>query len=406
MRTSTKLKDAGQENLNQNLVTQRPIRILHVVGGMVRAGIETWLMHILRHMDRDRFQMDFLVNTSEPCAYDDEIRALGSRIIPCPLQHWLPWVYAANFKQILRDYGPYDIVHSHVHHFSGYVLRLAKQAGVPLCIAHSHNDNFFREVNAGLYRRLYLKLTESWIDRHATLGLGCSHKAAIDLFGAEWETDPRRQILYYGIDLTSFQDVVDPVAVRAEFDIPADAFVIGHVGRFHPQKNHQFLIEIFAEIAKREPKAQLLLLGEGYLQPEISQQVSQMGLSDKVIFAGSRSDVPRIMLGAMDVFLLPSRHEGLPLVLLEAQAAGLPCIFSDVITREADLIKPLVQRMSLSQSADAWAGVVLATNNVSRNTQIESLNLVEHSCFNIQASAKNLENIYLQLTHCRNLPLT
>ena len=390
------LKNTNQENLHQNLVTQRPIRILHVVGGMTRGGIETWLMHILRHIDRDRFWMDFLVHTPEPCAYDQEIRNLGSRIIPCPLKRWLPWVYAANFKKILREYGPYDIVHSHVHHFSGYILGLAKQAGVSLCIAHSHNDTSSQEAKAGLYRHWYCQLTKSWISQHATLGLGCSRPATADLFGSDWETDPRWQVLYYGIDLKPFQDVVDPVAVRAEFGIPADAFVIGHVGRFQPQKNHHFLIEIAAEIAKREPKMRLLLLGEGYLQPEIAQLVAQMGLGDRAIFAGSRPDVPRIMRGAMDVFLLPSLHEGLALVLIEAQAAGLPCIYSRVIPEEADVLKPLVQRMSLSQPADQWAEAVLTSrSSVSDITPDTALGLVKQSPFSIEKSVHNLKNIYL-----------
>ncbi len=391
MSTST----IGKQNLHQNLVAQRPIRILHVVGGMVRGGIETWLMHILRHIDRDRFQMDFVVNTPEPCAYDEEILALGSRIIPCPLQRWLPWVYAANFKKILREYGPYDIVHSHLHHFSGYILRLAKQAGVPLCIAHSHNDMSSQDAKAGLYWHLYCQLTSAWISRHATLGLGCSSQAAANLFGSEWKTDPRWQVLYYGIDLTAFEDSVDSVAIRAEFGIPADAFVVGHVGRFHPQKNHQFLIEIAAEIAKQEPKMRLLLLGEGYLQPEIRQQVLQMGLGDKVIFAGSRPDVPKLMLGAMDVFLLPSLHEGLALVLLEAQTAGLPCIYSNVIPEEADVVKPLMRRMSLSQPASQWAEAVLAQRNaISDVTHDTVLALVKQSPFSIETSVQNLQNIY------------
>ncbi|MDJ0675320.1 MAG: glycosyltransferase family 1 protein [Calothrix sp. MO_167.B42] len=391
MSTST----IDKENLHQNLVVQRPIRILHVVGGMVRGGIETWLMHILRHIDRDRFCMDFLVHTPEPCAYDGEIRSLGSRIIPCPLEKWRPWVYGANLKKILQEYGPYDIVHSHVHHFSGYILGLAKEAGVPLCIAHSHNDTSSQEAKAPLYRRLYCQLSESWINRHATLGLACSRQAAGDLFGSDWETDSRWQLLYYGIDLQPFQDFVDPVAVRAEFGIPADAFAIGHVGRFEPQKNHQFLIKIAAEIAKREPKMRLLLLGEGYLQPEIAQQVAHMGLGDKVIFAGSRPDVPRLMVGAMDVFFLPSLHEGLPLVLLEAQAAGLPCIFSDVITREVDTIPSLVNRLSLSQSEEQWAETVIAQKDrVSDRTRKSALALMKQSPFSIETSMQNLQNIY------------
>ncbi|MBD2212387.1 glycosyltransferase family 1 protein [Nostoc linckia FACHB-104] len=380
---------------------QVPIRILHVIGGMVRGGIETWLMHILRHIDRDRFQMDFLVHTTDPCAYDDEIRRLGSQIIPCPLQRWLPWDYAANFRQILREFGPYDIVHSHLHHFSGYTLRLAKLSGVPIRIAHSHNDISAEHAKSGLYRRWYCSVMKSWIAENATLGLGCSRKAVADLFGSQWQADPRWQLLYYGIDLEPFQNLVDPVAVRAEFNIPADAFVIGHVGRFHPQKNHQFLIEIAAQVAQREPKMHLLLLGEGYLQPEILDQVLQMGLGDRVIFAGSRSDIPRLMLSAMDVFLLPSLHEGLALVLLEAQAAGLPCIITDAVPDEADVIKPLVRRLSLSQPACMWTEAILEhRKSVLKITHDYAWELVKQSQFNIETSVQNLQRIYQTQLAC------
>lgn len=373
---------------------QRPIRILHVVGGMNRGGIETWLMHVLRHIDRDRFQIDFLVHTTQPCAYDDEIRTLGSKIIPC-LDPSRPWSYAHNFKQILREHGPYDIVHSHVHHFSGYVLRLAKQANVPVRIAHSHNDTSSAESTAGLFRRLYLTLMRRWIADYSTIGLGCSHEAATDLFGPGWEADSRWQTLHCGIDLTPFQEFVDPVTVRTELGISAEAFVIGHVGRFEEQKNHQFLIEIVAEVAKQEPRIGLLLVGDGSLRPDIEQKVAQVGLADHVTLAGTRSDVPQLMLGAMDVFLLPSLYEGLGLVLVEAQAAGLPCIFSDIVPEEADVVKPLVRRMSLSQSSSAWAKAVLTVpDNGSTLTEMDTLTFVEKSDFNIETSVKKLIKVY------------
>lgn len=387
----------GKDNQQQTLIARRPIRILHVVGGMVRGGIETWLMHILRHIDRDRFHMDFLVHRTDPCAYDDEIRSLGSRIIPCTLDRWRPWAYAANFSRILREYGPYDVVHSHVHHFSGYVLRIAKQAGVPLCIAHSHNDTSAQEAKAGLYRQLYRRLTQSWISRYANVGLGCSNFAAADLFGSKWESDRRWQILYYGIDLTPFREAIDKEAIRRELGIPSDAFVIGHVGRFVEQKNHEFLIEIAAEVAQREPKMHLLLLGEGELRSQISRKVEQIGLSDRVTFAGTRPDIPHLMRGAIDVFLFPSLHEGLGLVLVEAQAAGLLCIISDVVPPEADLVKSLVQRLSLSQPASEWAKVLLTHRDAKFSiAQSDALAVVETSRFNINVSVKDLENIFLE----------
>jgi len=379
---------------NQISTKQRPIRILHVVGGMNRGGVETWLMHVLRHIDRDRFQMDFLVHTEKPCPYDDEARVLGSKIIPC-LSPSKPWLYARNFKRILREYGPYDIVHSHVHHFSGYVLYLAKQAGVPVRIAHSHNDTSAIDAKAGLHRQLYLSLTKWSISRCSTVGLGCSCNAVADLFGAAWKTDTRWQVLDYGVDLKPFYDRVDSIGVRAEFGIPADAFVIGHIGRFETQKNHLFLLKIAAEVAKQELKMHLLLIGDGSLRSDIEQKVVQMGLSDRVTFAGNRSDVPRLMLKAVDVFLFPSLHEGLGLVLIEAQAAGLPCIFSDVVPEEADLVRPLLQRISLSKSASIWAEAVRsARSDASAISQRDALAIVENTPFNIAASVKKLTEVY------------
>ena len=379
---------------NQASTKQRPIRILHVVGGMNRGGIETWLMHVLRHIDRDRFQMDFLVHTTEPCPYDDEAQDLGSRIIACPHTS-NPWIYGSELKNILRQYGPYDIVQSHVHHFSGFVLRVARQAGVPICIAHSHNDTSTLEAKAGLYRRLYVNLTKWLIGSYATAGFGCSAKASANLFGPAWERDPRWRIFYCGIDLTKFNHVVDSAAVRAEFGIPADAFTIGHVGRFDRQKNHEFLVEIAAEVAKREPKMRLLLVGEGPLRSRVEEKVKQMGLADQVIFAGTQPNVPQLMLGAMDVFLLPSLHEGLPVVGIEAQAAGLPFILSDAITEEVDRVKPLIHRISLSQPASVWAKTILsAKNTVSNITQADSLALLENGLFNIACSIDSLTKIY------------
>lgn len=370
------------------------IRILQVVGGMNPGGIETWLMHVLRHINRDRFHIDFLVHTPHKCAYDEEILALGSKIIPC-LNPSRPLTYAANFKRSLSKYGAYDIVHSHVYHFSGYVLRLARQANIPTCIAHSHTDASSLEAKAGWYRRLYLALMKRWIARYATVGLGVSHKAVANLFGSNWN-DPRWRVLYCGTDLTLFRNAVNPAFVRDQLGIPADALIIGHVGRFVEVKNHNFLIEIMTEVTQRESQAYLLLVGDGPLRATIEQQVAQAGLTDRVIFAGIRSDVPRLMLGAMDVLLLPSFYEGLGLVLIEAQAAGLPCIFSDVIPEEADVVKPLVQRISLSQPASDWANAIAAIKTQLRINQAEALKLVEQSPFNIQTSVKELEKLYLE----------
>ena len=375
-------------------VNRQTIRILHVVGGMNRGGIETWLMHVLRHIDRDRFHMDFLVHTEKPCPYDDEIRALGSKIIPC-LTTSKPWLYNCNFKRILREYGPYDVIHSHVHHFSGYVLWLAKQVGVPIRIAHSHNDTSEVDAQVSFLRRIYLNLMKVAISRYATTGLAASGCAGESLFGQDESKYPHWRVLYYGVDLTPFHTPVEGLALRQELGIPKDAFVIGHVGRFEEQKNHLFLLEIAAAVIQKEPLTRLLLIGEGSLRSVIEDKIKQMGLTPYVILAGLRSDVPQLIQSVMDVFLLPSFHEGLPVVGMEAQAGGLPLILSDVITEELDRVKPLIKRLSLSQGASEWAKAVLESPSLkSLYPQAESLTSMENSPFNIAYSVQDIAKIY------------
>jgi glycosyltransferase involved in cell wall biosynthesis len=375
----------------------RRIRVLHIVGGMNRGGIETWLMHVLRHIDRERFQMDFMVHTAEPCAYDDEIRALGSRILPC-LPHTRPWNYARNFRRILAEYGPYDIVHSHVYHYSGYTLRLAKCAGVPVRIAHSHYSASAQNVWANPLRWIYLTTMKRWIHRFATVGLAASGKAAEALFGRQWQRSPFCRLLYYGIDLAPFRSRADP-SIRAALKLCPDAFVIVHVGRFDEQKNHGFLLEIFRSVADADSRSRLVLIGDGHLRPAIEQRVAELGITERVVFAGLRADVPRVLLGAANVFVMPSLDEGLPLAGLEAQAAGLPCVFADSITPELDVVPQLVTRLRLSDSSSDWARVLLAKRDQAPPvTQAAALTIIEKSPFDIRRSAAELGRLYWTAT--------
>jgi glycosyltransferase involved in cell wall biosynthesis len=369
-------------------------RILHVVGSMNRGGVETWLMHVLRRNDSQRYQMDFLVHTDESGAYDAEARAHGSRIIHCPHAS-RPASYAINLRKILRQYGPYDVVHSHVHHYSGYVLRLACRAGVPMRIAHSHLDTAPADTHAGLSRRMYLTLMTTWIDRYATVGLGSSAQAAAALFGRAWSAHPRRSVLYYGIDLRPFRSPIDPIQVRAELGIPPKAYVVGHVGRFDPQKNHDFFVDIAAAITRRDRDAYFLLVGDGPLRDAVQQKVASLGLADRFVFTGVRSDVATLMMGAMDVFLFPSLYEGLGLVVLEAQAAGLPTVLSDTIPPEVEVAADLTQRLSLSQRASDWASTVVGLRGDTTPQERENaLRALETSHFNIETATRCLQSVY------------
>ncbi|MGH7396025.1 MAG: glycosyltransferase [Candidatus Rokuibacteriota bacterium] len=373
------------------------LRILHVLGGLNRGGVETWLLNVMRAIDHRRFETHFVVHTEAAGAYDPEIRALGGRIIPCPRPS-SPWRYGPALRRVLRGHGPYDVVHSHVHHFSGYVLGVARSVGVPTRIAHSHTDSSIEEGEAGVARRLYVRTMRRWIHRHATAGFAASRKAAAALYGSGWALDPRWRTLYYGIDLEQFAAEVDGGRVRRALGLPEEALVIGHVGRFVRQKNHGFLLRVAAEVARREPRARLLLVGEGPLRPVMEREVERAGLGARVVFAGGRPDVPAVMRGGMDVFVLPSLWEGLGIVLLEAQAAGLPCVLADTVPEEADVSPGHVRRLSLRAPAGDWAqAVVDAWRSAPRARASGAPARMRGGRFDIRTCVRDLEDAYLRL---------
>lgn len=371
-----------------------PIRILHVVGAMDRGGAETWLMNVLRNIDRARYCMDFLVHTEKPGAYDSEIRALGSEVIPC-LHPSRPWTYARRFRRTLQHRAPYDAVHSHVHHYSGFVLRLAQRQGVPVRIAHSHNDTSHLDHASGIARRLYLSLTKRWIARYATHRLACSDNAGTALFGEGLHSRSPWLTLRCSIDLTPFKGQGDGYNMRSQLGIPPETMVIGHVGRFAEQKNHGFLIDVAEELIGRRPDTCFLLIGDGPLRAGIEGTVRVRNLSHAVRFLGVRSDVAQLMMNAMDVLLLPSLYEGLPVVLIEAQAAGLPCVISDVVTSEANIVPPLIRRLSLSDPPGQWAEAIIAAHDIRLTVpRWQALVEVRRSPYNLRQAMPDLEHLY------------
>ena len=367
-------------------------RVLHIVGGMNVGGVETWLMHVLRHRDNQRLAMDFLVHTREPCFYDEEIRARGSKIIPC-LDPKRPFRYGGNLISALKSNGPYDVLHSHVHHFSGFTLTLARFAGVPVRVAHSHLDSAEADGAGGALRRMYFTVMKRLIRNSATSFLAASHQAGEALFGSYWRSDERSQILLYGIDIKPFRNGADPKSVRNTLGLPEQAFVVGHVAAFRRQKNHDFLMDICSEFLKKDPRSYLLLVGDGPLRPSMEQKAVNLGLKGKVVFAGVRSDVPDLMKGAMDVFVMPSLYEGLGLVCVEAQAAGLPLIISERIPSEADVVPELVERISLSEPATVWADRILKAKG-RRLSEGKGADLVGESPFSISENMRKLESVY------------
>ena len=376
-------------------MTGKKIRICHTVRQLGYGGIEVWLMQVLRHLDPEKFQIDVLVHDETPGPLEQGAIRLGARVIRCPYST-NPWTYSRNFLRVLREHGPYDVVHSNFP-LGGFHLLLANRAGVKGRVSHCHTDEPRRITKKGFLRKYQSALSTHWIKRYANLGLFCSRQAARNLIGSDWDSDPRWRESPCGFDLEPFRADFDRTALRAEWGIPANALVIGHVGRFMEVKNHEFLVQVAAEVDKRHPEMRLLLVGDGKLRRAIERQVSQLGLTDKVIFAGQRRDVARL-LQAMDVFLFPSIWEGLGLAPIEAQLAGLPCVISDTLPEEVTLAPALVKRLSLQDSPAAWAQAVLDfSDSRPAVTRPEVMQIVENSPLNIEVKVALLAEWYTRI---------
>jgi glycosyltransferase involved in cell wall biosynthesis len=365
---------------------------------MEPGGIENWLMNLLRVFNRDLFQIDFLFHTTKASTYDEEILDLGSNILRCPWPK-RPLKYSRNLKKLIKKYGPYNVIHSHVHHFSGWVLRSAYQAGIPIRIAHSHSNISTLISQSSWIRKVYYIYMKHLVKRCATDGIAVSKPAAGSLFGSKWETDSRWQIIHCGINTDLFEKSIDQSAVRRKLGIPSGSLVVGHAGRFSEEKNHLFIINVFFEIIRKMPSVRLLLVGDGENLIKIKKLAQKKGLYNKIIFTGLRNDVVDLMLGAMDIFLFPSIIEGLPLAIIEAQAAGLPCILSEHIPCEAEIVPPLIYRMPLSESAGKWAETIFDIRQMKKReiiSQKDSLQMVLNSSFNLEVGKLKLESIYKQ----------
>ena len=327
----------------------KPIRVLHVVTIMNRAGIETMLMNYYRHIDRTKIQFDFLVHRTEKGAYDDEIKKLGGRIYYAPaISIKNIFNYSHNLEKFFKAHPEYTIVHSHLDAISAFPLSAAKKAGVPVRIAHSHVNGFDRD-----FKLAVRYLARRTIPNYATDFFASSSDAAKFMFGRDKEFT----IINNAIDIKKF---AFSVATRERFRKVLNLenkLVIGHVGRFNNVKNHLFLIDIFYEIHKVQPSAGLMLVGDGELQNEVRNKVEKLSLNESVLFMGVRSDISDLMQ-AMDVFVLPSRYEGLGIVLIEAQLSGLACVASDKVPLEAD-ISGLCKFINLRTSADLWAKTIV-----------------------------------------------
>ena len=365
------------------------IRVLHSVSNMDRAGLETMLMNYYRHIDREKVQFDFLANKPKPGAYEDEVRELGGRIFVSPGFNpvKLP-KYRAFMKNLFAEHPEIQIVHAHNGALAYYALREAQRNGIPHRIAHSHNSRINWDLKWPIkqYCRAHMKkaATDFW---------GCGELAVEFYFGKQIAQSKSYTLIRNALEDERF--IYQPQVrerLRRKYQL-GDRFVLGHVGRFMYQKNHTFLIDIFAQVHRQNPNTVLFLIGEGELEGKIREKIARLGLTDSVVFTGSIPNVNE-MYQMMDVFLLPSLYEGLPVVGIEAQASGVPCIFSDTVTEEVR-ITDVTEFIPLTAPVEQWASAILK-HTKSEPRRDMTADIVKAG-YSIHTEAEKMQQMYLDM---------
>lgn len=364
------------------------IRVLHVVSNMDRAGAETMLMNYYRHVDRTRVQFDFLCNKSKPGAYDEEILQMGGRIFHTPGLNPLKYGKYLKCMQKLLSENSYNVIEAHNGPLALYALHAAKKFNVPVRIMHAHGTQLTRDPKYIL--KWYCKKR---IPFNITHRFSCGTEATAFYFGSEHAKEGDFEYVRNAINLPKFVfDKNTRSQMRAQYNL-TDKHVVGHVGRFMHQKNHEFLIRAFSELRKTDEKAYLVLLGDGELMETVKDQVKALGIQDSVMFVGNVSNVNQ-WYQAFDSFVLPSFFEGLPVVGIEAQASGLRCTFSDTITKETD-ISGFCTFLSLQSPLSEWAKAI--SESMQGDDRPDMTQVIGNAHYDIDLEAKRLQEIYIKL---------
>lgn len=368
----------------------RPLRTLHLLASLHLGGVEKWLMEVVRSVSRDELAIDVCLTTNSTGAYEDEFRRLGGRVFRCPLGR-NPWRFAARFRDVAAS-EQYDVVHSHLYYFSGFVLRAAAQAGVPQRIGHIHSAN---DLNpGGWFRPLYATWMRRWIRKYATRVVGPSRASLEGFWGSGWEADPRRGVLYYGIPIERFLASVDRMALHDELKLPSDARLVLNVGRFIPSKRHLYLVDIASDVLSRRDDVYFLLIGEGGMRELVEQRVREAGLLPRFRFIPVHPNIDRYWLST-DVFVFPSTSEGFGIVIAEAAAAGLPVVAHDIPgVREAAEAFHDAALLPLTATPRDWAVAIDTALKRPKADRDEHVRMLRRFPFSIEASVESLKSLY------------
>lgn len=365
-----------------------PIRVAQIIGKWLGGGVESVVMNYYRHIDRTKIQFDFICDEDSTNIPYEEIEKMGGKVILIP-PYQKVFKYHKKLKEVLKSDG-YKIVHSHINTLSVFSLFAAKCDGVPVRIAHSHSTTNKKEKKKNLLKQVLRPFSKVF----ATDYMCCSELAGRWLFGNKEYDNGNVYLLNNAIDLDKFKyDEEKRKEKRKELELADNILAVGHIGRFVAQKNHIFLIDIFNEIHKKNDNAILLLAGQGPLQEEIKNKVHELGLESKVKFLGQINDTYKLYQ-ALDIFVLPSLYEGLPVVGVEAQATGLLCELSNDMTKETKVLDT-TRFNSLNLSAKKWADIILEDlKDYKRQNVIDK---ITKKNFNIKTEAKKLEEKYEEL---------
>ena len=330
-------------------------RVLHFLSGLSAGGAETMVMNIYRNVDHEKIRFDFIVFNERSSFYTEEIKKLGGRIFTVnPIRKVGIWKFIKEVKKVIYEYGPFDIVHSHIDYLSGFVMLAARLSGIKIRISHSHNTQAL--TYKGNLKGLRLLVARELIIKNSTNLFACSIPAAEYMFGVKYAT--KSTIINNAIDLQKFSNKKEfnynTLCRKLSLDNSYDYYI--HIGRFVEQKNHKTLIDIFEIFHNNNSNAKLLLLGEGKLQDEIKAYVQKKRMENYVIFLGNRENVQEFLY-ISKAFLLPSLFEGLPVTLIEAQAMNVPCVISDNINKDVDCGLNLLKFIPLNDLSK-WVEVI------------------------------------------------
>lgn len=365
--------------------SEEPIRVLQIVGISCNGGVEAVLLNYYRHMDKDKVQFDFVVHKNPVKNFADEVKKGGGRLYEVTPYTKNIVAFTYEIYQIIKK-GKYSIVHSNMNSLSGFPLLAAWLAGARVRILHNHTTDVKSEGLRTMLKRVLRPFAKLFANRY----FACSELAAKWMYGIEAVKQGKVIIIPNAIDLDRF--AFNPEKrneLRRTMGL-GDKFVLGHIGRFVYQKNHSFIIDVFARVVDERKDAILLLIGDGSLHKQIEEKVNALGISDKVLFLGNRNDVADLY-NVMDVFVLPSFYEGLPVVAVEAQANGLVCLMSDNVTGECKLTNKL-QFLSIDSGIDSWVRKIVIMRNERNSKTVENIKNID---FDLHEAANRLNEYYV-----------